>query len=366
LLFVKELGPTAQKIAAQKMQGLQENPQSCQTECSNNWVQAMNYQVPAAHAPNLNASRSLDSFDGTMSLKFTDSVSGRCSVLETTAETIDFRKPEEQRRVYGKERTSYLGASIKQIFEYNEASSLPAGINVLGAPRRGRIVQNHKSKEFCLGSGSSDTSARDLNSSIVSTTSSTAKSTSLMIEAGTLDETVRPVILALEHSHAHSSESKWRNKKSSTPSTWFSQGRASASQTSSSRNSFSTCNQPIRATEEKNGDGSRHETRQSPLKQSITTPIPHPVSGFTFDMHFLKAKLNQMKDLGRDREFQLNKQGGYQTSLDAERGFIEQGSYGYRGASNNSSCSRQSETGNRSFPYNESFDTLDAKLALQL
>lgn len=322
LLFVKDLGPTAHKIASQKIQGLQENPSSFQTAGSNP-------QVPALNAPNL---QSFGAWNNTTNpFKLTDWPYGHCSTPKTTAKTIDFKAEDHhQDNAFIKERTNLV---------HKEASNLPTGLDVVGAPKRGRIAQNHKRREFCSSDGS------------ISKANTTAKKpTSLVVEPERFDENVRPVVLALEYTNANGSESKWRNKKNCTH---------------QNRNNQKQPN----ITEEKKGGGSSSQSilvKQQPIISPILTqPAGHVSTGFTFDMQFLKAKLNKMKVLGQPR-FPTILDGGDQN----QRGLnlIEQGSYGgYRGIWNtSSSCSLRSETSTKSFSINRPFDTLDPKLTLQL
>lgn len=230
-------------IATRRIQQLQENP-----SCNWRFLQATKkYQEPPAHASH-------------MSLKLTDSVSG-------------------------------VSSGMEEILECSEGPGDPS------RPRREKLVENHKKTEKFLGS--SDASA---SCSVIVSKKSTVHH-QMVESAGKLDENVRPVILALEHSRANSWDSKSRNKK-----------------IGSSRSNQAVAMPP--ATEEKKGP------------ETVST-------GFTFDMNFLRAKLNQMKVvLGRDKQVMSTYQNGFRDDA----------------ISNNS----------KSFPNKESWDTLDTDLALQL
>lgn len=234
LLFVKDLGLTAQMIATRRIQRLQENP-SCN-------LRILEPTADASH----------------MSLKHTDSVSGKEEILECSEEPGDSNRHS-----------------------------------------RGKLVQNHKETEKFLRGSDSTASC-----SVIASKKSTAAHHHQMVDsAGKLDENVRPVILALEHSRANSWDSKSRNKKIGT-----------------SRSNQVVAVPP--ATEEKKG------------AEAVST-------GFTFDMNFLKAKLNQMKVVvSKDKQLMSNYQNGFREDA----------------ISNNS----------KSFPNKESMDTLDTHLALQL
>ncbi|XP_059305194.1 uncharacterized protein LOC132056838 [Lycium ferocissimum] len=198
-----------------------------------------------------------------------------------------------------------------------------------------------------------------------------------------------PVVLALEQPRSSPSELKWRNKKSSNP----------TSRITRSQNKIveSNVTGTIPDQTKNNGFGSKHENEEAicdqnnnvgsssnrsfvePMSQSLELKlnnkipvVPSPArasSRFIFDMPFLKAQLNKMNPVGKNDMSQVSRD-------NMERSLYGQGSYNKMGREVNPSVSLQDKPNTPqtmpSFIYNNQSSycsllaPLDTDLALQL
>lgn len=319
LLFVKDLGPIAHMFAAQKIHGLHESSSTCQTVGSTGWgIQATcQCQTPAACGSGLTEPHHWRNFVCTNAPhRFSGLLHGCCSSVFKTMTDIIFDHGSGkggEKDVDKKRKSCNEGASISD----NGAETVgnTGEANVVSACGEGEVIRDGKnSTEFWLGSCSSDASvgdvgARDLkNSWTVSNKSKIGKPNIVTTSADTTggkggksDESVlRPVVLALEHSHGNvTSELKSRNRNSCTAAAddWGSQSQSRAC-SNHMNSTWGRCHkgtggsvaamkvlQPLDSSKKKKKDTI---TMERPLAALSDQP-------FTFNMHFLKAQLNQMK-----------------------------------------------------------------------
>ncbi|KAL0310111.1 UNVERIFIED_CONTAM: hypothetical protein Sradi_5953400 [Sesamum radiatum] len=226
--FVKGLGPIAEKVARWKLLP-QIEPKS---------------RISAAKQ------RKSGTWDANTFRTFRDFAAGRCPALKACS-IIDLTEDGEEakggnRRVdygrAGKEKSDYSRAGKEKIDSHRR-------VNAIG--KQDGIAMNRKSNE--MGRRCTE---------LKSSSGSRSNNTSLRDAAGKSDDNVRPVILALENTHANAAESKLRNKKSCIKwSVAVKKGQ----------------------TDELSAVGQKEGNKSMPL-----------MSQFTFDLPFLKARLNEM------------------------------------------------------------------------
>ncbi|XP_011095233.1 uncharacterized protein LOC105174745 [Sesamum indicum] len=236
--FVKGLGPIAEKVARRKLL-LQIEPKS---------------QISAAKQ------RKSSTWDANAFRTFSDFAAGRCPNLKAS-NIIDLTEDEEEakggnRRVDygspGKEKSDYGRAGKEKIDSHRRVNA----VGIIG--KQDGIARNRKSNE-------TGRSCTELNSS----SGSRSNNTSLREAAGKSDDTMRPVILALENTHTNVGECKLRNKKSCIKwSVAVKKGQ----------------------TNELSAVGQKEGKKSMPL-----------MSQFTFDLPFLKARLNEMNVGGGEK-----------------------------------------------------------------
>ncbi|KAL0450874.1 UNVERIFIED_CONTAM: hypothetical protein Slati_1643800 [Sesamum latifolium] len=227
-------------------------------------------QIPAAKE------RKSDTWDANAFRTFRDFAAGRCPNLKAS-NIIDLTEDGEEakggnRRVdygsAGKEKSDCGRAGKEKIDSHRR-------VNAIG--KQDGVARNRKSNEM-------GRSCTELNSS----SGSRSNNTSLRDAAGKSDDNVRPVILALENTHSNAGESKLRNKKSCIKwSVGVKKGQ----------------------TNELCGVGGQKEGNKS----------MRLMSQFTFDLPFLKARLNEMNvgggEVKRATSFERGGGGGVERAL---------------------------------------------------
>ncbi|KAL0375489.1 UNVERIFIED_CONTAM: hypothetical protein Sradi_3464600 [Sesamum radiatum] len=204
---------------------------------------------------------------------FRDFAAGRCPNLKAS-NVIDLTEDGEEAK--GRNKRVDYGSPGKEKSDCGRAGKEKIDshrrVNAIG--KQDGIARNRKSNEM-------GRSCAELNSS----SGSRSNNTSLRDAAGKSDDNVRPVILALENTHSNAGESKLRNKKSCIKwSVGVKKGQ----------------------TNELSGEGQKEGKKMMPS-----------MSQFTFDLPFLKARLNEMNVGGGEvkRATSFEKGGGAERAL---------------------------------------------------
>ncbi|KAI3472985.1 hypothetical protein Pfo_030036 [Paulownia fortunei] len=326
--YVKGLGPIAQMVAKRKLLGKQES--------NIGWIGSEKCQISAAKQ------RKCGSLDENAFRTFRDFAPG-CNPFLKASDIVDLTEDGEEangrnRRVSygipGKERSSDCGGAPGK-----EKIDIPSSPAVTLTTRRGSINVDMVAKKG--GVSTRNPVARDLNCSASNSSRSTNNSNRSNNNTNTSfrDDNVRPVILALENSHSNVAEFKSkRNKKS--------------------------CNIVPSPSPALGSFGESSAAAVSSLGHQQNQPLPL-ISQFTFDLPFLKARLNQMNALERGSGEFLKRPSYSYSSFEKGGG----GGGGGGGVERALNCTRQAESVaiNKPFLYNhQSSPSLDSNLALQL
>lgn len=344
LLFVKDLGPTAQMVARRKLNGWLNTAANFSTPGSNFWLQAPNCQNFAASA----SAQYPPTFDAPPS--------AACQNI-SQGERIDMFDANKGGRAYAGNKLSLHGTSSEVAPNHNCYSNFGAiksevsFANEMDVANVSKNEKPHQSQNRGLQQGSHSyvTDARDLNLLTADLSINDDDSAMWKVGKSKMDNKPQSLDLGFKDSESNALESRLSDSYSFSPSSWplKTTGMSSFNRNMGNTRSGST---RILSTQCRGGDqafstqGPSHglggsSERIPALKLSEQ---PTPVSGqFIFDLPFLKTRLDQINSLGQNR-------------------FSQYGS-GMQGPFPN----RTGETYNDSRPHS-SLNTQHANLALQL
>eukprot|EP00258_Populus_trichocarpa_P027123 XP_024443142.1 bromodomain-containing protein DDB_G0270170 [Populus trichocarpa] len=344
LLFVKDLGPTAQMVARRKLNGWLNTAANFSTPGSNFWLQAPNCQNFAASA----SAQYPPTFDAPPS--------AACQNI-SQGERIDMFDANKGGRAYAGNKLSLHGTSSEVAPNHNCYSNFGAiksevsFANEMDVANVSKNEKPHQSQNRGLQQGSHSyvTDARDLNLLTADLSINDDDSAMWKVGKSKMDNKPQSLDLGFKDSESNALESRLSDSYSFSPSSWplKTTGMSSFNRNMGNTRSGST---RILSTQCRGGDqafstqGPSHglggsSERIPALKLSEQ---PTPVSGqFIFDLPFLKTRLDQINSLGQNR-------------------FSQHGS-GMQGPFPN----RTGETYNDSRPHS-SLNTQHANLALQL
>lgn len=344
LLFVKDLGPTAQMVARRKLNGWLNTAANFSTPGSNFWLQAPNCQNFAASA----SAQYPPTFDAPPS--------AACQNI-SQGERIDMFDANKGGRAYAGNKLSLHGTSSEVAPNHNCYSNFGAiksevsFANEMDVANVSKNEKPHQSQNRGLQQGSHSyvTDARDLNLLTADLSINDDDSAMWKVGKSKMDNKPPSLDLGFKDSESNALESRLSDSYSFSPSSWplKTTGMSSFNRNMGNTRSGST---RILSTQCRGGDqafstqGPSHglggsSERIPALKLSEQ---PTPVSGqFIFDLPFLKTRLDQINSLGQNR-------------------FSQHGS-GMQGPFPN----RTGETYNDSRPHS-SLNTQHANLALQL
>ncbi|KAL9374575.1 hypothetical protein Peur_034195 [Populus x canadensis] len=343
LLFVKDLGPTAQMVARRKLNGWLNTAANFSTPGLNFWLQAPNCQNFAASA----SAQYPPTFDVPPS--------AACQNI-SQGERIDMFDADKGGRAYAGNKLSLHGTSSEVAPNHNCYSIFGAiksevsFANEMDVANVSKNEKPHQSQNRGLQQGSHSyvTDARDLN--LLTADLSINDDDSAMWKVGkSMDNKPQSLDLGFKDSESNALESRLSESNSFSPSSWplKTTGMSSFNRNMGNTRSGST---RILSTQCRGGDqafstqGPSHGLGGSSERIPALKPSeqPTPVSGhFIFDLPFLKTRLDQINSLGQNR-------------------FSQHGS-GMQGPFPN----RTGETYNDSRPHS-SLNTQHANLALQL
>lgn len=339
LLFVEDLGPTAQMVARRKLNGWLNTAANFSTPGSSFWLQAPNCQNFAASAsaqypPTLNAPPS-----------------AACQNI-SQGERIDMFDADKGGRAYAGNKLSLHGTSSEGAPNHNCYSNFGAIksevslANEMDVANVSKNEKPHQSQNRVLQQGSHSyvTDARDLNLLTADLSINDDDSAMWKVGKSKMDNKPQSLDLGFKDSASNALESRLSESYSFSPPSWplKTTGMSSFNRNMGSTRILSTqCrggDQAFSTQVPSHGLGGSSE-RIPALKPSEQ---PSPVSGhFIFDLPFLKTRLDQINSLGQNR-------------------FLQHGS-GMQGPVPN----RAGETNNGSRPHS-SLNTQNASLALQL
>ncbi|KAA8517610.1 hypothetical protein F0562_015084 [Nyssa sinensis] len=302
MLFVKDLGPTVQKIAKRRLQGWGEDDPNCQTH-SNSGIQVPKCHIPTAFANAHRVPSTVDTMDTVItnaSPEFLDPLPGCRPVLKTpSSDIIDLTDADDGEKAYTSDRMGNHRPQEGAIASKNEGSTTHNGMNVFGVSRRDKVFQNRSTDIHSSSYPSAAAATGDLSSSVFGVN----KSTAMTVDVAKLKNQVAPAMLSLEHSQANVFEVKLRNNNSS----------PSSSRPLHTRVASSLC--------QTNGSVHRHQAittleskdevsnSSQAVHSSVLNHVPS-VSRFAFDLPFFKSRLNQMNLSDQDRSLQHRFQQG--------------------------------------------------------
>ncbi|KAI5561586.1 hypothetical protein BDE02_16G126800 [Populus trichocarpa] len=344
LLFVKDLGPTAQMVARRKLNGWLNTAANFSTPGSNFWLQAPNCQNFAASA----SAQYPPTFDAPPS--------AACQNI-SQGERIDMFDANKGGRAYAGNKLSLHGTSSEVAPNHNCYSNFGAiksevsFANEMDVANVSKNEKPHQSQNRGLQQGSHSyvTDARDLNLLTADLSINDDDSAMWKVGKSKMDNKPQSLDLGFKDSESNALENRLSDSYSFSPSSWplKTTGMSSFNRNMGNTRSGST---RILSTQCRGGDqafstqGPSHGLGGSSEKIPALKPSeqPTPVSGqFIFDLPFLKTRLDQINSLGQNR-------------------FSQYGS-GMQGPFPN----RTGETYNDSRPHS-SLNTQHANLALQL
>ncbi|KAK3021199.1 hypothetical protein RJ639_046618 [Escallonia herrerae] len=303
MMFAKDLGPTAQRIAIQKLRGLSGEFIAHQTPRSGCGAQAPLYQNPTASSSTQNEPRNLDTTGPSSSQKLPDLLPGSRAFPKPASDIIDLTDTDEGEKAYNSNRTSDIGAPGGE-FASDKGGLFACGrTNYVGTSRIEKLGQN-QSTRHTFGSYSFNVGAANL-------INYGARTTAMPVDAAKLDDDIvcsfknhgnsskeMTVAAASEHAQASISKFKSRSKHSSAASSWLSQ----PGEVSSLSHNSDTSSCPQKAlVGPSNGVSNSSEANHSSDTNRHAVPSASP---FTFDLPFLKSRLTHMNPTGQDRYLQ--------------------------------------------------------------
>lgn len=269
--FVEDLGPTAKRIAARKLQALQADITPLQTP---------SYQVPTAYAtfkmPDFPPSNAAAAMASDQNLP--DSLTSFGSVMNLTG----FTKDAEGSEAANKQKNS--SKTVGSVVQYKR-NSRKASEAEKRAQSRGKTSekQSEDSNSSAFKKMSSSSSKQPAGSSVIVDTRKPD------------DSKFRPIVLALEQSFHSPAEIKTRNRRStnaSASSTFPAKSQNKAIPAPSCKNNGKSEVDKVASSSKANLQ-QPPATSQSTETQPMSTSLPS-ISSFAFNMPFLKAQLNQM------------------------------------------------------------------------
>ncbi|XP_057972271.1 uncharacterized protein LOC131160515 [Malania oleifera] len=328
MLFAKDLGPTAQKIAKRKLQGWHAGYYENQTATSNFWFQAPKCQLPIAS----DATQLRPSILNTVTLtprscNSIEHLPGHATVLENNSNRIDTGDADKGAKAYHTNKPVLFGASIGEMidnttrnhhhaFADNEQTS--DVVDVFGQFREQTVCESRKT-QIQFGSSSSTPSAgKDASVQWIGST----RNAQTMLNTGKLDHHVQPSASASEHPASNTHIAR-KNNQSPAPNSCRVQTTEllspSGPRTSTQNlDSQFPCrkNQDIAALGCEDGGSSLPEACQA---SKSVPPIP-VLPQFIFNLPYLESRLNQMNSLEQDKMLQPS---GKQNSGTESRFFDE-------------------------------------------
>ncbi|KAF9680134.1 hypothetical protein SADUNF_Sadunf06G0089600 [Salix dunnii] len=301
LMFVKDIGPTAQMVAKRKLDGWPTTAVNFPTPGSNFWLQSPNCQASAAstsaHCP--------PTLDAT--------ITAACQHVSqgNRIDMFDVNKGGGACKNFGMHGSSGKvapnGNCYSEFGAVRGDASFCNDMNVAGVSRNEKSHQN-QNRGLLQGSYSSPADARDRN--LVAAGSSNEDNGTVMhkLERIKMDNSSQPSGCGFKGVKSNAVESMLSDTYSLSPSSWplKTPGMSSFNRHVGSTHSPST--QCLRGNDQapasqvpNDGLGSSLETIQA-LKPSEQLT---PVSGhFIFDLPFLKTRLDQINSLGQNRFLQ--------------------------------------------------------------
>ncbi|KAK3017748.1 hypothetical protein RJ639_005064 [Escallonia herrerae] len=303
MMFAKDLGPTAQRIAIRKLQGLSGEVLANQTPRSACGAQAPLYQNPTAFSSTQNEPRNLDTAGPSSSQKLLDLLPGSQAFPKPASDVIDLTDTDEGEKAYTSNRTSDIGAPGGGFASDKGGLFTRGRTNYVGTSRREKLGQNQSTK-YAFGSYSFNVGAANL-------INYGARTITMPVDAAKLDDAnvcsfknygnsskEMTVAAASEHTQASVSKFKSRSKNSSAAASWLSQ----PSEVSSLSHNSDTPRSPrITLVGPSNGVSNSSEANHSSGTNRHVVPSASP---FTFDLPFLKSRLTHMNLMGQDRYLQ--------------------------------------------------------------
>ncbi|KAK9289414.1 hypothetical protein L1049_007569 [Liquidambar formosana] len=301
MLFVKDLGPTAQRIAKRKLHGWRASALNCQTPSSKYWFQAPKCQNPAASA---STNWGPTAITVTTSQNLIDHRCGHPTILtNSTGDRINLNDTAKGEEAYTGDGMGFRGASGREMASNNDIKReayTSSWMNVLGV-LGGDKVHRIQNAEIQLGSYSSTAGIGDVKFSDVGNKNTNNKSMTMMMDAGKLDNLVQPSESASEHSQSNVFEFMSRKNDSYAAVSWPLETMRVSSQ---SKGCMHDLGSPYVSVEEQviAAPGPSHGINSlSQTGRNLESKLPVPVaSQFIFDLPYLKSRLNQMKLLGME------------------------------------------------------------------
>ncbi|KAL9337134.1 hypothetical protein Peur_071622 [Populus x canadensis] len=304
LLFVKDLGPTAQMVARRKLNGWLNTAANFSTPGSNFWLQAPNCQNFAASA----SAQYPPTFDVPPS--------AACQNI-SQGERIDMFDADKGGRAYAGNKLSLHGTSSEVAPNHNCYSIFGAiksevsFANEMDVANVSKNEKPHQSQNRGLQQGSHSyvTDARDLNLLTADLSINDDDSAMWKVGKSKMDNKPQSLDLGFKDSESNALKSRLSESYSFSPSSWplKTTGMSSFNRNMGNTRSGST---RIPSTQCRGGDqafstqGPSHGLGGSSERIPAMKPSeqPTPVSGhFIFDLPFLKTRLDQINSLGQNR-----------------------------------------------------------------
>ncbi|KAJ6708494.1 BROMODOMAIN-CONTAINING PROTEIN [Salix viminalis] len=304
LLFVKDLGPTAQMVARRKLNGWLNTAANFSTPGSNFWLQAPNFQNFAAST----SAQYQPTFDAT--------TTAACQNV-SKGDRIDMFDADKGGRAYAGNKLSLHGTSSEVAPNCNCNSNFGAikseasfgnEMDVANVPKneKPRQSQNRGPQQ---GSHSCVTDARDLNLLTADLSINDDDSARWKVGKGKMDNKPRSQDLGFKDSGSNALESRSSDSYSFSPSSWplKATGMSSFNRNMGNTQGGSTC---IAGTQCRGDDqayatqGPSHGLCGSSERVPALNPSnqPAPASGhFIFDLPFLKTQLDQINSMELNR-----------------------------------------------------------------
>ncbi|CAK7343470.1 unnamed protein product [Dovyalis caffra] len=291
LLFVKDLGPTAQMVAKRKLNGWATTAANFPTPGSNFWLQAPNCQNFAA-----STSAQCSPFDAT--------ITAACQNLSRgdRIDMFDVDKGLGMHWTSGKGEPN--GNCYSNFGAIRSEASFCNEMDVAGVSRNEKPSQ-YQNGGLQWGSHSSITNARDLNLLAAGLNKKDNGSAMWKQEKSKIDNKSQPLVSGFKDFKSNAFESRLSDTHSLSPSSWPLKTTGMSSFNRNIGNAHISSTQCLRRDDQalapqvpNHGLGSSSETIQA-LKPSEQLT---PVSGhFIFDLPFLKTQLDQVNSLGQNR-----------------------------------------------------------------
>ena len=304
LLFVKDLGPTAQTVARRKLNGWLNTAANFSTPGSNFWLQAPNFQNFAAST----SAQYQPTFDAT--------ATAACQNV-SQGDRIDMFDADKGGRAYAGNKLSLHGTSSEVAPNCNCNSNFGAikseasfgnEMDVANVPKNEKPHQS-QNRGPQQGSHSCVTDARDLNLLTADLSINDDDSARWKVGKGKMDNKPRSQDLGFKDSGSNALESRSSDSYSFSPSSW---PLKTTGMSSFNRNMGNTQGGSTRIVSAQCRGDDQAYTTQGPSpglggsSERVTSlnpsKRPAPVSGhFIFDLPFLKTRLDQINSLELNR-----------------------------------------------------------------